>query len=87
MEVEGRERRRPVNAIKPASSKPGPTRWYKTYVTKEMMAIEKIENTEAASKSPPKKGNPGVKPKSKGTPLAPQWEMKKNIPKKLPAWN
>jgi len=27
-----------------------------------MMAIEKIENTEAASKSPPKKANPGVSP-------------------------
>jgi len=45
--------------------------WYKTYVKKEMMAIEKIENTEAVSKSPPKKGNPGVKTKSKGTPFAP----------------
>jgi len=48
---------------------------------KEMMVIEKIENTEAASKSPPKKGNP-VKTKSKGTPFAPQKEMKKNIPEK-----
>jgi len=82
MEVEGRERRRPVNAIKPASSKPGPTRWYKTYVTKEMMAIEKIENTEAASKSPPKKGNPNVKTKSKGTPYEPQKKINKNTSKK-----
>jgi len=47
------------------------TRWHKTDVKKEMMAIEKIENTEAASKSPPKKGNPGVKTKPKGTPYAP----------------
>jgi len=43
--------------------------------------IEKIENTEAASKSPPRKSNP-VKTKSKGTPFAPQKEMKKNIPEK-----
>jgi len=34
-------------------------------VKKEMMAIEKIETTEAASKSPPKKGNLGVTTKSK----------------------
>jgi len=34
----------------------------KTYVKKTMMTIEKIENTEAASMSPPKKDNPGVKP-------------------------
>jgi len=58
------------------------TRWYKTYVKKEMMAIEKIENTETASKSPPKKGNPGVKTKSKGTPYAPRKKIKKNTPKK-----
>jgi len=30
------------------------------------MAIEKIENTETASKPPPKKGSPDVKTKSKG---------------------
>jgi len=30
-----------------------------------MMAFEKIENTEAARTSPPKKGNPSVKTKSK----------------------
>jgi len=30
-----------------------------------MMAIEKIENTEAARTSPPKKGNPSGKTKSK----------------------
>jgi len=41
------------------------TRWYKTYVKKEMMAIEKIKNTEAASESPPKKGDSGVKPSQK----------------------
>jgi len=58
------------------------TWWSKTYVKKEMMAIEKIGNTEAASKSSPKKGNPGVKAKSKGTPFAPQKKMKKNTPKK-----
>ena len=45
------------------------------------MAIEKIENTEAASKSPPKKGNPGVKAKSKGTPYAPQKMIKENTSK------
>jgi len=32
-------------------------------VKKEMIAIEKIENTEAVSKLLPKKGNPGVKAK------------------------
>jgi len=58
------------------------TRWYKTYVKKEMMAIGKIENTEAASYSPPKKGNSGVKTKSKGTPYAPRKKIKKNTPKK-----
>jgi len=47
-----------------------------------MMTIEKIENTEAAGQSPQKKGNPGVKPKSKGPPFAPQKKMKKNTPKK-----
>jgi len=41
-----------------------------------MMAIEKIENTEAASKSPQKKGNPGVKTN------APRKKIKKNTPKK-----
>jgi len=49
---------------------------------KEKMAIEKIENTEAASKSPLKKGNSGVKTKSKGTPYAPRKKIKKNTPKK-----
>jgi len=34
-------------------------------VKKEMMTIEKIENTEAASNSPSKKSNPGVKPSPK----------------------
>jgi len=47
-----------------------------------MMAFEKFENTEAASNSPPKKGNPGVKTKSKGTPYAPRKKIKKNTPKK-----
>jgi len=51
-------------------------------VKKEMMAIEKIKNTEAASNSPPKKGNPGVKTKSKGTPYALQKKIKNNTPKK-----
>jgi len=45
------------------------TRWYKTYVKKEMMALENIKNTEAHSKSPSKRRNPGVKTKSKGTTL------------------
>jgi len=56
------------------------TRW--NLCEKEMMAIEKIENTEAASKSPPKKGNPGVRAKSKGAPFAPRKKMRKNTPKK-----
>jgi len=34
-----------------------------------MMALENIENTEADSKSSPKRRKPGVKSKSKGTPL------------------
>jgi len=42
----------------------------------------------AVSKSPPKKGNPGVKTKSKGTPFAPQKKIKKNTPRRaLDAWN
>jgi len=57
------------------------TRWYKTYVKKEMMTIEKIENTEAANKSP-KERYSWCKTKSKGIPFAPQMKMKKNIPKK-----
>jgi len=63
--LKGREQRRAVNTTKKKStSSKLKTRWYKTYVKKEMIAIEKIENTEAASKSPPKKGNPGAKTKS-----------------------
>jgi len=42
----------------------------------------KNQNTEAASKSSPKKGKPDVKAKSKGTPFASQKKMKKNTPKK-----
>jgi len=51
---------------------------------KEMMAIEKIENTEAASKSPPKKGNPGVKTKSKGTPYAPRKRLRRILQRRAP---
>jgi len=47
-----------------------------------MMAIGKIENTETASQSPPKKGNPGVKTKSKETQYGPRKKIKKNTPKK-----
>jgi len=42
---------------------------------------KKIKNTEAASESPSKKGNPDVKTKSKETPFAPQKKIKKNPPK------
>jgi len=70
MEVEGERTKKTRKCHKTSVIKTRPkTRWYKTYVKKEMMAIE---NTESASKSPPKKGNPGVKTKSKGTPYAPQ---------------
>jgi len=53
-----------------------------TYLKKEMMAIEKIENTETARTSPPKKGNLSVKDQVKRPPIAPQKKMKKNTPKK-----
>jgi len=47
-----------------------------------MMAIEKIfESTEATSKSPLKKGNLGIKTKSKGTSIAPRKKMKKESSK------
>jgi len=64
MEVEG-ERAKKTRKCHKISVIKTKTRWYKTYVKKEMMAIEKIENTEAASKSPSKKGNPGVKTSQK----------------------
>jgi len=83
--LKARERRRPVNATKPASSKPGPKVDGTTLCEKKK--LWRLKKSKIVRLSPPKKGNPGVKPKSKGTPLAPQWEMKKNIPKKLPAWN
>jgi len=51
-------------------------------VKKEIMVIEKIDNTETASKSPPKKDNPDVKAKSKGASFASQKKMKKNTPNK-----
>jgi len=84
MEVEEERVKKTRNCHKTSVIKARPkTRWwYKTYVKKEMMAIEKIENTEAANKSPPKKGNPGVKTKSKGTSYAPRKKIKKNTPKK-----
>jgi len=47
-----------------------------------MMAIEKIENTEAARTSPPKKGNLSVKDQVKRPQIVPQKKMKKNTPKK-----
>jgi len=81
MEVEGERTKRTRKCHKTSVIKTRPkTRWYKTYVKKEMMAIEKIENTEA-SKSPPKKGNPGVKTKSKGTPYSSRKKIKKNTRK------
>jgi len=89
MEVEGERAKKTCKCHKASVIKTRPTtRWYKTYVKKEMMAIEKIESTEATSKSPPKKGNPGIKPKSKGTPFAPQKKIKKNTQRRTPeAWN
>jgi len=47
-----------------------------------MMGLKKSKNTEAASKSPPEKGDPSVKTKSKETPLASQKRMKKNTSRK-----
>jgi len=60
------------------------TRWYKTYVKKEMMAIGKIENTEAASYSPPKKGNSGVKTKSKETAMRLERRLRKILQRRAP---
>jgi len=58
MEVEGERVKKTRKCHKTSVIKARPkTRWYKTYVKKKIMAIEKIENTEAASKSPSKKGN------------------------------
>jgi len=76
MEVEG-ERAKKTRKCHKISVIKTKIRWYKIYVKKEMMAIEKIENTEAASNSPPKTGNPGVKTKSKGTQYAPRKKIKK----------
>jgi len=82
MEVEGERAKKTRKCHKTSVIKTRPkTRWYKTYVEKEMMAIEKMENTEA-SKSPPKKGNAGVKTKSKETPYSPRKKIKKN-PRRL----
>jgi len=83
MEVEGErvKKTRKCHKISVIKARPKSC-WYKTYVKKEMMAIGKIESTEAASKSPPKKGNPGVKTKSKETQYAPRKKIKKNTPKK-----
>jgi len=84
MEVEGERAKKTrkchkISIIKARSK----TRWYKTYVKKEMMAIEKIENTEAASKSP-KKGNPGVKTKSKGTPYRLERRLRRILQRRAP---
>jgi len=49
MEVEGeRAKKSCKHHKKKSTSSKLKTRWYKTYVKKEMIAIEKIENTEAA---------------------------------------
>ncbi len=47
------------------------------------MAIEESKETEAVSKSPPRKGNPGLKTKSQGTPPVPRKKLKLNTPKKV----
>jgi len=61
MQVEGERAKKIRKCHKTSVIKTRPkTRWYKTYVEKEMMAIEKIENSEAAGKSSPKKGSHGV---------------------------
>jgi len=79
MEVEGERAKKTRKCHKTSVIKTRPkTRWYKTYVEKEMMAIEKIENPEAASESSPKKGNAGIKTKAKGTPNSPRKKIKKN---------
>jgi len=63
MEVEGERVKMTRKQYKPKAIKTK-TRWYKTYVKQEMMALKNIKNTEADSKSPSKRRNPGVKPKS-----------------------
>jgi len=58
MEVEDERVKKTRKQYKPQAVKTN-TRWYKTYVKKEMMALENIENTKADSKLPPKRRNPG----------------------------
>jgi len=68
MEIEGEKLQKTRKHHNKVAIKTKPKdRWFKTYVKKEMMAIEKIEDAEAVSNSLPKR-NPDVKPKSKGAP-------------------
>jgi hypothetical protein len=85
MEVEGEIKKKTRKSQKPRAIKSQlKVRWYKTYIKKEMMAIEESKETEAVSKSPPRKRNPGVKTKSKGTPVPlKKKRVKKNTPKKV----
>jgi len=50
MEVEGERVKKTRKQYKPEAVKIK-TRWYKTYVKKEKMALENIKNTEADNKS------------------------------------
>jgi len=83
MEVEGERVKKTLkhHKINVINTKPK-TRWYKTDLKKEIMAIEKIENGGTASTSPPKKGNTVVKTKSKRALIAPRKKTKKKTPKK-----
>jgi hypothetical protein len=84
MEVEGEIKKKNRKSRKPKAIKgQSKVRWYKTYIKKEMMAIEESKETEAVSKSPPRKGNPGLKTKSQGTPPVPRKKLKLNTPKKV----
>jgi len=86
MEVEGErvKKTRKCHKISVIKTK---IRWYKTYVKKEMMAIEKIENTEAASNSPPKKGNPDVKPSQKEHHMRLERRLRKILQRRAPDRN
>jgi len=50
MEVEGERVKKTRKQYKPKAVKTG-TGWYKTYVKKEMMALENIKHTKADNKS------------------------------------
>jgi len=74
-----KKQRRPVNITELTSSKPSPTRWYKIYEKKEMMAIKKSKIL----------GLPEVPTKEREcccknqVPFAPRKKMKKNTPLQL----